>query len=55
MSDELYTWLEKEFKYSNHKKYHKYFNEWVKNITNSQIDGFNRQMIGQLTKSKIIH
>ena len=55
MSNELLLWLEKEFKYSNHKKYHKYFNEWVNNITESQVDGFNKQMIGQLTSSKVKH
>lgn len=53
MTDELYAWLEKEFKYSNHKKYHKYFKEWVDNINEAQIIGFKEQMIGQLTGSKV--
>ena len=38
---------------NNHKKYHKYFKEWIKNLTNDQINGFNDLMIGVLTQSKI--
>ena len=53
MTKELHDWLEKEFNMNNHKKYHKYFKEWVKNLTNDQINGFNDLMIGVLTQSKI--
>lgn len=52
MPIELLEWLRIEFKRSNHNKYHKYFSEWVINLTLDQIDGFNDQMVGQLTKSK---
>jgi hypothetical protein len=38
----LYDWLEQEWKISNHKKYKKYFNEWVENITPGQVKGFNK-------------
>ena len=55
ISNELYKWLQQEFYRSNHRKYHKYFEEWVDNVTYNQISGFNNQMIGQLTKSKIIN
>ena len=42
MNEELYNWLEKMFMYSNIQKYRKYFKEWVDNITESQIIGFER-------------
>ena len=54
MTKELHDWLEKEFIMSNHKKYHKYFKEWINNLTNDQINGFNDLMIGVLTQSKIL-
>lgn len=44
MTDELYEWLRREFYFSNHSKYRHLFEEWVKNITPSQIEGFGRQM-----------
>ena len=43
MTDELYRWLEERWKYDNHPKYHRYFYEWVDNITQSQIEGFSKQ------------
>lgn len=52
MNDELYNWLKREFIYSNLPKYHKYFKQWINNITPDQIVGFNKQMISQ--KEKII-
>ncbi len=36
MTIELYKYLEKEWKYTNHKKYRKYFKSWVDNITPQQ-------------------
>lgn len=42
MNKELYNWLKYEWLISNHTKYQKYFEEWVKNLTNSQIEGFNK-------------
>lgn len=47
MNNELYEWLRKEFYYSNHAKYRHLFEEWVRNITQSQIDGFRRQMFNK--------
>ena len=44
MTDELYGWLRREFYYSNHSKYRHLFEEWIKNITSDQIEGFSRQM-----------
>lgn len=52
ISEELYNWLEKEFYRCNHSKYRKYFKEWIENITDSQIDGFYKQMLCQNDKSK---
>ena len=36
MSRELYDKLKEEFYRSNHVKYRKYFEEWVKNVTIEQ-------------------
>jgi hypothetical protein len=43
MTKELVEWLEFRWRKDNHKKYHRYFNEWLKNITQSQIEGFAKQ------------
>jgi len=50
MSKELYNWLEFRFRHDNLKKYHKYFQQWVDNITENQVQGFYNQFtsfIGQ--------
>ena len=44
MNEELYNWLEKMFMYSNIQKYRKYFKEWVDNVTEDQLVGFERMM-----------
>ena len=44
MNEELYSWLEKMFIRSNISKYRKYFHEWIENITEDQIIGFQRMM-----------
>lgn len=54
MYKELYDWLESEFYRSNIKKYHKYFNEWINNLTGDQIDGLEKQMIGFFSHSKYV-
>jgi hypothetical protein len=48
MTKELYNWLKNRFKFDNHPKYLKYFKEWIDNITESQIEGFNKQRITDL-------
>ena len=54
MDNILKEWLRIEFYKSNIPKYKKYFDEWINNITENQIDGFEQQRIGQLTKNKYI-
>lgn len=44
MNTKLYEWLRNEFYKSNHSKYRHLFEEWVSNITQSQIEGFSKQM-----------
>lgn len=44
MNDKLYEWLRREFYFSNHNKYKYLFEEWVRNITPSQIERFSKQM-----------
>lgn len=45
MNDKLYEWLKTHWRYNNHPKYLKYFDDWVENITENQIIHFNRMMI----------
>ena len=45
-------WLREEFYKSNHPKYFKYFEEWFDAVTEDQMNGFEQQRIGQITKSK---
>ena len=44
MSEQLNTYLEMRFYKENHSKYHKYFKEWVSNITETQILYFTKEM-----------
>lgn len=44
MNTELYNWLVREFKFNNLKKYHKYCESWISNLTEGQIIGFQKQM-----------
>lgn len=44
MNQKLYDWLRIEFYRGNHAKYKHLFDEWVSNLTQSQIDGFSKQM-----------
>ena len=55
MTKELHNWLEIRFYKDNIKKYHKYFSDWVINLTDVQISGYYNQMIGEITKNKIQH
>ena len=54
MNNILKEWLRVEFYKSNISKYVKYFDEWFENVTENQINGFEHQRIGQLTKNKCI-
>ena len=45
MDTQLYIYLEKRWRFSNHKKYHKYFKEWIENITENQIYYFTKDML----------
>jgi hypothetical protein len=49
MNDELYKYLEKEWRYNNHKKYQKYFKEFVDNLTPKQILYFTAHMNGKMS------
>ena len=42
INKELYDWLEYQWKRSNHAKYRQHFKEWVENITEAQINGFEK-------------
>lgn len=43
MTQELYEWLQRHWKYDNHKKYQQYFEPWVQNLTPGQIEWFKWQ------------
>ena len=55
MNKDLYNWLEQQFYLRNHVRYHKYFKEWISNLTVIQIEGERNQMIGMINQSKIKH
>lgn len=55
MDDILYNWLEERFRLDNHKKYHKYFNEWVSNLTRDQINSFEKQRVSLINKLMVRH
>lgn len=42
MNTLLYNWLLNEWKACNLPKYQKYFKQWVNNLTNNQIQGFEK-------------
>ena len=44
ITKQLRDWLEKRWRFDNHRKYHGYFQEWLQNITPGQIQGFSKQM-----------
>lgn len=43
MTEELYNWLKYRWQKDNHAKYNHLFYEWVKKISNSQVEGFSKQ------------
>jgi len=45
MNKELYTYLERRWRFSNHTKYQKYFKLWLENLTDNQIYYFKKDMI----------
>lgn len=44
MNEQVYNWLKYWWFKSNISKYHKYFKEWVDNLTPTQIEGFEHNM-----------
>lgn len=49
MDSNLKKYLEKEWKYNNHRKYQKYFEVWLSNITETQEMYFTAQMNGKMS------
>ncbi len=43
MDKEMYEYLRKRFYQNNHTKYRKYFEEWVKNVVDTQIMYFEKE------------
>lgn len=37
MTKEMHNYLQQRFYRNNHPKYHKYFEEWVQNVTDTQL------------------
>lgn len=52
MSKDLWEYLEQRFKRNNHPKYLKYFDEWVNNISETQIHYFEIERLNIIQKSK---
>lgn len=42
MTDQLYQYLKNEWKINNHPRYQHYFDDWVKNLTKTQIYYYNK-------------
>lgn len=42
MSDILKEWLQNQWKFCNHSKYQKYFEEWYSNLNQNQLEGFEK-------------
>lgn len=55
MTEVVYEYLRKRFYQSNHAKYRKYFEEWVINLTESQIYYFKIEMENILNNAKRIN
>jgi len=47
MNNELEEWFREHWRRDNHPKYQRYFDEWIKNILPSQIEGFKKQMFNE--------
>lgn len=43
MTEEMYTYLQQRFYRNNHAKYRKYFEEWVQNVTETQLMYFEKE------------
>lgn len=43
MTKEMYTYLQQRFYRNNHVKYRKYFEEWVQNVTETQLMYFEKE------------
>lgn len=53
MTQILYNYLQERFYKNNHDKYRKYFEEWVTNLTDSQLYYFEIERLNILYNSKI--
>lgn len=42
MSNILKEWLQNQWKFYNHSKYQKYFEEWYNNLNQNQLKGFDK-------------
>ncbi len=49
ISADLHEYLEHEWKWNNHVKYLKYFNEWERNLTQEQLRWYQAYMEGKKT------
>lgn len=47
LDNELKEWLFQHWRRDNHTKYLRYFEEWISNITESQIYYFHKQMYNE--------
>jgi hypothetical protein len=48
MEHALENWLRYRFYADNHPKYHRYFEEWLSGIVQSQLTGFYQQMCNDI-------
>ena len=51
----LFDYLRERFYKNNHTKYRKYFDEWVENVTETQLMYFEKERISIKNQEKIQH
>ena len=51
----LSDYLRERFYRNNHPKYRKYFDEWIKNVTETQIMYFEKERLSIINQEKVQH
>ena len=55
INETLFSYLRERFYKNNHAKYRKYFDEWINNVTKSQLYYFEIERMNIINNAKAIH
>lgn len=55
INETLFYYLRERFYKNNHAKYRKYFDEWINNVTESQLYYFEIERMNIINNAKAIH